>query len=133
MKSTVLLVVLALMAASCSKDGEKVANCRTCGETKIVVDVMHHNSLIDTGMVYIKYNTINATTEFDDSAKLVKNSADYATATFNYKRVGNYYIYAKGYDKKLQEGVLGGVPVNITYDYQATGYKTTVPVSEAGH
>lgn len=130
MKSTVLLAGLALMVASCSKDGDKIADCRTCGETKIIVDVMHHNSLIDTGMVYIKYNTTVAVTEFDDSAMLIKNTSDYATASFHQKRVGNYYIYAKGYDKSGPRQVAGGVPVNISNDYIATGYKTTVPVTE---
>lgn len=133
MKSTVLLAVLALSVASCSKDGDKVANCRTCGDMKIIVDVAHHNSLIDTGMVYIKYNATDATTEFDDSARLIKNTSDYATATFYQKRVGSYYIYAKGYDNKIQEVVAGGVPLNISYDYDNTGYKTTIPVTEAGH
>lgn len=130
MKSTVLLAALALMAASCSKDGDKVANCRTCGETKIIVDVIHNNSLIDSGTVYIKYNTIKPTIEFDDSVKLVKNSSDYATATFYQKRVGNYYIYVKGYDTKTQQVVKGGIGLNITHDYENTIFKTTVPVVE---
>ncbi len=133
MKSTVLLAGLMLAIASCSKDGDKVANCRTCGDMKIIVDLKHHNSLIDTGMVYIKYNTTEASGEYDDSARLIKNTSDYATATFYQKRVGNYYIFAKGYDKKIHSDVAGGIPVRISYDYDNTGYKTTIPVTEAGH
>ncbi|MBW7915049.1 MAG: hypothetical protein H3C54_15395 [Taibaiella sp.] len=133
MKSTVLLAALALTVASCSKDGEKIADCRTCGEMKIIVDLKHHNKMIDSGMVYIKYNTTDKATTYDDSAVVVRTPTAVYEATFYQKKFGSYYVFAKGFDKSLQQTVEGGVPVAISNDYAQTGYVLTVPVTEPGH
>ncbi len=133
MKSTVLLAGLAIMMASCSKDGDKVADCRTCGEMRIIVDLKHHNAVIDSGMVYLKYNTTDKAANYDDSAVVVRTPTAEYEATFYGKRVGSYYVFAKGFDKSLKQNVEGGVPVSINNDYAQTGYELTVPVTEPGH
>lgn len=119
--------------ASCSKDGDKVVDCRTCGEMKIIVDLKHHNTVIDSGMVYIKYNTTDKSLSYDDSAVVVRTPAATYEASFSGKKAGNYYVYAKGFDKSMQQNVEGGIPVSIDLDYAQTGYELTVPVTEPGH
>ena len=99
---------------------------------EIIVGLKHHDRVISTGKVYLKYDATDKPGSYDQSA-VVEMTEDGPVAIFPNKLPGRYYIYADGYDTTIGKDVSGGIPVTITNDYLYTYYSTTVPVTEAGH
>jgi hypothetical protein len=95
MKKYVLaLGLLAALTAGCNRgDDEK-------GELKVTAK--HHENYIDSCMVYIKYGSVNPPLDgkYDDSAKCVMEGG-IPVATFSNLSMGNYYLYAYGWDPKF--------------------------------
>lgn len=99
------------------------------GNATLRVTTKHHDKLIDSMTVYIKYNSQSKPAIFDDSAKVVKTPTD-TVAIITGLKPGKYYLYGYGYDLRFTEPVVvGGVPINITEEKE---YKVLCPVSELG-
>ncbi len=87
-----------LMAGSCKQPVETVSGGGKGGSSTITVSGEHRGSLIDTCMIYIKYNSLDAPANavYDDSATSVLINGK-PTATFSGLTTGNYYLLAVGY------------------------------------
>ena len=96
------------------------------GNAILRVTTRHHSKMIDSCTVYIKYNATSAPVSYDDSAKVIRGTTD-TVAVFNGLKPGKYFLFGKGYDPAIAEGVEGGVPFNVTTE---TTYQVLCPVSE---
>ena len=96
------------------------------GATTFKITPKHHGRNIDSATIYIKYNTQDLPSTYDDSAKCVMENGK-PVATFSGLKKGKYYLYGKGWDPSISEGVKGGVPQNIT---EEKTYEITLPVTE---
>jgi hypothetical protein len=121
-KYLLALGLLVTLATGCNRgDDDK-------GELK--VSAKHHANYIDSCMVYIKYGSVDppADGKYDDSAKCIMEGG-IPVATFSNLTMGNYYLYAYGWDPKFTppSHVKGG----FAYPLQEGGTKTVeVPVGE---
>lgn len=119
MKKTFLfLLPLAAILASCGgDDGNKTVTppieAGKGGNAELRITPKHHQRTIDTCMVYIKYNTSEAPTSYDDSVQCTMHSGD-TVAVFSGLKTGKYYLYGRGYDKGIFQTVVGGAPYTIS-------------------
>lgn len=128
-----LSALLALSVVGCKPEDDGPIGGKG-GNASLRVTTKHHEKLIDSMTVYIKYNTLSKPgdgTRYDDSAKVMKTPAD-TVAIFTGLKTGRYYLYGYGYDLRFTEpDVVGGVPITITEEKE---YKVLCPVSEKnGH
>lgn len=98
-----LLFALSLLTLSCKKgieDDGTLAGKGGYGTLKVTP--RHHSRQIDSCMIYIKYNAVDAPVDnrYDDSAKTVLIGG-IPVATFTELKKGNYYLYGYGWDPKL--------------------------------
>lgn len=96
------------------------------GNGILKVTPKHHSSEIDSCTIYIKYNSLDVATVYDDSAKVVQVNNS-PVATFGGLKKGHYYLYGKGWDTSINEAVMGGLPYELQ---QETAVSVTVPVTE---
>ena len=100
------------------------------GAAAIVVYPAHHGetSTLDSMMVYIKYNTLNAPADgkYDDSAACTYVNS-LPKCSFSNLWNGNYYLYAKGYDYAIAGRVRGGLPFRVQAQ---KSHNFTLPVGE---
>ena len=116
---------LILLAAACkNKDDDPIGG--KGGNAILRVTSRHHTRTIDSITVYIKYNAANLPTSFDDSAVAVKTATD-TTAVFTGLKTGTYYLYGKGWDRSINDTVVGGIPYTITAE---NDIRIFVPVTE---
>lgn len=110
---------------SCDRNKTEVAG--KGGSTTLKVIPQHHGENIDSCTVYIKYNTQEMTTAYDEEVKCVMENGN-PVATFTGLKKGDYYIYGKGWDKKIEKDVIGGIPYKIQEDNKTLNIN--VPVTE---
>ncbi|OSZ78144.1 hypothetical protein CAP35_07730 [Chitinophagaceae bacterium IBVUCB1] len=96
------------------------------GSATLNIVSKHHGKNIDSIAVYIKYNTQDAATAYDDSVKAVIINSK-PTASFANLKKGKYYIYGLGWDPTIISKVKGGIPYTITEEKQLD---ITLPVTE---
>src|SRR5437868_1517779 len=72
------------------------------GTGVLLVTPQHHGRNIDSLTVYIKYNSLDASDTYDDSAKCVDLGAQ-PVATFSNLKRGDYYLYGYGYDTFIHQ------------------------------
>lgn len=128
-KIFIAAVGLLAMTASC-KDREEKKEVNIGGKggsTTLEATPKHHSKNIDSCTIYIKYNTKELPTTFDDSAKCVLRNG-VPVATFTGLKKGDYYLYGKGWDPSIVENVKGGIPYTINDDNKTI--PVTVPVTE---
>ena len=101
-------VLFIISAISCTKPG-------LGGKTTLVCSVAHHGMAIPVAMVYIKYGVKESpgsnVSSYDDHKTAANNSN---IVKFSDLQIGDYYLYATGYDTSISESVSGGIPVNIS-------------------
>lgn len=100
------------------------------GDATLQVTPIHDDILVDSCMVYIRYNSLVISadgSDYNDStwAEIIDGQP---VARFYYLKPGNYYIYAKGWDIIRSEKVQGGLPYTITNDRNATVQKFILPL-----
>ncbi len=96
------------------------------GNATLSIISKHHNAPIDSITVYIKYNSQDAATSYDDSAVAVMTGGQ-PTAVFTGLKTGKYYMVGLGWDPSISRKVRGGIPYTITEEKQLT---ITLPVTE---
>jgi hypothetical protein len=116
------LAILAVLTSACNKGEDEKGILK--------VSAKHHANYIDSCMVYIKYGAVDppADGKYDDSAKFIMEGG-IPVATISNLSLGNYYLYAYGWDPKFSppSHVKGG----YAYPLQSSGTKTVeVPVGE---
>lgn len=122
------LGLLALGINGCKRDDDGPVGGKG-GNAVLRVTTKHHEKMIDSAMVYIKYNTQSKPATYDDSARVVKGPVD-TVAVFSGLKAGQYYLYGYGYDLRYAKPVvIGGVPITITEEKE---YKVLCPVTEEG-
>jgi hypothetical protein len=124
--STVLfLMVSSFVISSCKDKNEDndtlpvPAKAGKGGTTTLQVVPIHDTVNVDSGMVYIKYDTEivpTTTASYDDSAFVVfynnKNEA-----VFSSLKKGHYVLYSKAWDKVRSVTVSGSRTYEITTDF----------------
>ncbi len=128
-KLFLLTAVLISMLSSCEHEQfEPVAG--KGGAATIVVYPAHHGvtSSLDSVMVYIKYNTLNAPADgkYDDSAACTYVNS-LPMCSFPSLWNGNYYIYGKGYDYAIPGKIRGGLPFTVKAQQS---FNFTLPLGE---
>lgn len=117
-KAMIFIGIIGLVSAatSCSrKENEETAG--KGGNTTLRIVPKHHliaKNIINS-KVFIKYNTQESTTSFDDSVVCTLSDSVYM-GTFSGLKKGNYYIAGTGYDSSISQYVKGGLPYVITDD-----------------
>lgn len=131
MKKNILIYLLPIIAvfafASCERDDINIAG--KGGNATLKITPMHHDDVIDSATVFIKYNAQELPTSYDEHADVVMENG-VAIATFSGLKKGQYYIYAEGWDHHINEKVIGGIPYTIT---EESTLEINVPVTEEGH
>ena len=107
-----LIFAVALSAASCDYDDPTVFTGGKGGSTVINIVPRHHGKPIEDCKIYIKYNAVDLPESYNDSAK-VRLINGLPTAQFGGMRIGNYYVYGKGFDPEIGETVVGGSPITV--------------------
>ena len=130
MKTTILTGVLFLLLASvvsCNRsDGNETPVAGKGGSAVLKVTPKHHASNIDSCLVYIKYNTLDAAANYDDSTWAVLENG-VPVATFSGLKNGNYYLFGRGWDPAIMQSVRGGIPQPVS---EQKTYNLVLPVSE---
>ncbi len=116
------LALGAVLFAGCRKDDEPQKPQQTGGKGGSValrISVLHHTKPVDSGIVYIKYNSDKAPAngQWDDTAHIQKLGTAPAQAIFTGLKPGSYYLVGSGleatnipeYYQKLE----GGLPYVI--------------------
>ncbi len=69
---------------------------------------LHGVTLVDSCMVYIKYNVSSKPSNgiYDDSARCMPEAGK-PVATFTQLKKGSYYLYGKGWDGQIVQGGTG--------------------------
>jgi hypothetical protein len=121
-----IAAVAMLAVAACNRKDEETDVAGKGGNAVLKVVPKHHDDEIDSCKVYIKYNTLDVASSYDDSASVIQvNGAP--VATFSGLKKGKYYLYGKGWDASISKEVKGGLPQTIAEDKT---YELTLPVSE---
>lgn len=94
------------------------------GQASLNISLKHHGLLIDTGKIFIKFNSLDAPTEYDLNQDV--DATDGITTIAGLKK-GDYYLYANGWDPSILSKVEGGIPFSIT---EETNYAVLIPVTE---
>lgn len=125
--SIALVCLMLTSLLSCTrKDNKGTAGKGGAATLRIVPS--HHNvyTNIINAKVFIKYNTQDVPSGYDDSISCSAISS-MPTAIFTGLRSGQYYLYAKGYDTSISQNVQGGMPYTIVDE---TTIDVSVPVTE---
>lgn len=125
------MISFASLLSACKKDDpiDPVSPAGTAGKggnATLKVTPKHHGIVIDSCMVYIRYNTQDAATTYDDSTRVATENGG-STATFSGLKTGNYYLYGKGWDNSISMEVIGGLPYTIT---EEATLSVNLPVTE---
>jgi len=99
-------------AARCKKPHNSVTGGGKGGNGTIIARAEHYGSLLDTAVVYIKYNTLDAPANgvYDDSLIVSTNYQ----AVFSSLTPGNYYLFTEAiHDPFNPATVEGGKPWTI--------------------
>ncbi|MBU3676877.1 MAG: hypothetical protein FGM54_06835 [Chitinophagaceae bacterium] len=123
------LYVLALFVAISFSACKKKPMAGLGGNAVIIARCQHHGSSIDSGIVYIKYNSLEAVAmgEYNQAISLSKDSNNLYTAQFKGLKPGEYYLFAEGWDPSISNNVKGGVPFTIEKEEQ---FNIIIPVTE---
>jgi len=128
--NTVVFFCLMITAFSCNRSDDNNNSVDIGGKggnAVLKITPQHHGRNIDSCTVYIKYNTLDAPTgSYDDSALCVQIDST-PVATFTQLKKGKYYLYGKGWDPTILQGVKGGLPYTIT---QESAINVLLPVTE---
>lgn len=129
MKNAINLTIVAVLGviafASCKRSDDSPVGGKG-GAAVIYATPQHHSKNIDSCKIYIKYNSSEASTTYDDSAVCVPVGGK-PVATFSGLKNGKYYLFGKGYDPSILQNVKGGTPYEITTQTQINLF---VPVTE---
>lgn len=121
-----IITTSCLLLYSCERD-EPIADTGGKGGNAVLKVIPRHHSLpIDSCMVYIKYNSLDASTVYDDSIMVTEENGN-PTATFSGLKKGKYYLYGKGWDSSIDMAVIGGLPHTITME---STHNISLPVTE---
>lgn len=128
MKCVLLFALMSVLAIAACKRDEPIepASAGKGGNATLKITPTHHGVAIDSCTVYIKYNTQDAATSYDDSVKCIPDNG-VPTATFTGLKKGNYYLYGKGWDASISMEVVGGLPYVIS---EETTLAANLPVTE---
>ena len=128
--SPVLFLLLSSLAVLSCKDNDDTSlptpvKAGKGGSSVLQVMPIHDTVNVDSGMVYIKYNTDvvpTATHMYDDSALVapyynVNTNTTVNRVTFSGLKKGQYLLYSKSWDKVRSQTVSGSRPYEITTDF----------------
>ena len=144
-RSTLILAVVLLTGVGCrklkhSESGKTVTQIQgetpapqggKGGNATLKITPNHDGLIIDSCMVYIKYDAsvIPFDNQFDDSAKArIIDGKTYAT--FSGLKTGNYYIFGRGWDLVRSEKVSGGMPFIITEEHKGTTHSFDLAIMD---
>lgn len=111
----------------CKKPKNNVTGGGKGGNAVLRVIPEHAQLLIDSCIVYIRYNTKDAPADglYDDSVKCVMEDTT-PVATFSGLTVGNYYLLGVGYHTGYSPpDVRGGIPCQLSTENTTTVYLPT--------
>ena len=127
-QQTILLLLIAIMATSCSHDKTEAGG--TGGSATVKVFPQHHGrtAVLDSMKVFVKYNSLDAPANgiYDDSITCTRQDT-VVFGSFPGLKNGKYYFYSKGYDTSIQGRVKGGIPYTIALQ---RAQEFNLPVSE---
>ncbi|MEY4292558.1 MAG: hypothetical protein RIQ61_935 [Bacteroidota bacterium] len=118
-----LVFVCCIGIFSCRKE-ELIAG--KGGSASLSIIPQHHGLNIPNSKVYIKYNTKNTPSYYDDSVQTTMQNG-IPTAVFAQLKKGNYYLYGTGFDTSVMQNVKGGIPYTIENETAQTIY---LPITE---
>ncbi len=126
-----MLVIASCILDSCTRKPQENPTHPTDiggsgGSAAIKITIKHHTKIIDSATVYIKYNTLDASSKYDDSVRCKLNDGK-PLAIFSGLKKGNYYLYGVGWDPNITNTVVGGVPYTVK---EETTYDINLPVTE---
>lgn len=103
-KHILFVLLLGIVAVSCRRKNEEIKPAANPvagkgGKTQLRVVTKHFERVIDTGTVYIRYNTPITQQDMraDDSGNIKFQYGNYMVVFDTLKR-GNYYFFVKGRD-----------------------------------
>lgn len=95
-------LIAASLIVGCQRKNEFIADpaapvAGKGGNTRLMVTAQHYQKDVDTGTIYIKYNstTLPIDMKFDDSGN-IKMQNGRPMVVFDSLKRGNYYFYVKG-------------------------------------
>lgn len=134
------LAAVCLLAVGCSKikhaqnytttNVETPPSAGKGGDAIIKLSVNHDNITIDSGTVYIKYNSpvVPKNANYDDSM-LIMDIKGAEMVMFEDLKPGDYYIFCRGWDIIRSEKVKGGLPFTILEKNAHTTHQFILPVN----
>lgn len=128
LKELSVVLLFAFTTGSCERiDKEPEGSAGKGGSATLDVVSKHHGNNISDVTVYIKYNTSDASSVYDDSTVAVTNVDGTPVATFGNLKNGNYYLFGKGWDPTISAEVIGGIPFTIS---EQRIFSINLPVTE---
>ena len=124
-----LLTIIATASVflyGCERDEPIAEGAGKGGNAILKVIPKHHSIPVDSCIIYIKYNSLDASSVYDDSVTVTQENGN-PTATFSGLKTGNYYLYGAGWDTDIDMGVIGGLPYTVT---EETTHNISLPVTE---
>lgn len=94
------------------------------GQANLNISLKHHGLLIDSGKIFIKFNSLDAPSEYDMNQEV--DHLDGITTIQGLKK-GDYYLYATGWDPSILSNVEGGIPFSIS---EENSFDVLIPVTE---
>ncbi len=104
-------LIFVMSSASCNREDPE-PKAGKGGNAVLHIVPRHHAKIIDSCLVFIKYNAQDLPSEFDDSV-WCKPVNGMSTATFTGLSKGQYYIFGRGYDEDIDQICIGGGPYTI--------------------
>ena len=116
------ILLMGTLAVGCTRENEVIEPAPRAvggigGNATLKVTPRHHLQNINGATVYIKYDTLGATTAFDDTA-VVTFQDGRPVAVFDSLTAGNYYLFASGFDNDSL--VSGGAGFTIVDTFENT-------------
>ncbi len=111
-----IAIIGLFFAGGCQPKGTEITGGGKGGTYTIHITGEHHGELLDTCMVYIKYNSMDApsTGVYDDSEKCLLFDG-VPVAAFDSLLEGNYYVLAVGYHGAYSPpNVKGGKTITVS-------------------
>lgn len=123
------LFLFTLFIISTAFGCKKKSSAGTGGNANLKVVAQHHSLSIDSGTIYIKFNTLDAPSDgvYDLTQSFSSSSTGNAFTIFNGLKKGDYYIYGTGWDPSISNQVKGGIPYTVESE---TELSIIVPVTE---
>ncbi len=123
--TSVFITLTVCSIISCNrKENEEIAG--KGGSATLKITSQHHGKNIDSCTIYIKYNTLDAPSSYDDSVRCVLVDGK-PVATFNQLKKGKYYLFGRGWDPSIVQAVRGGIPYTIK---EEQNFEINIPVTE---